>query len=274
MELTLNRLVYLLYLNRSGEENCTVTKMAKLFQVSKSTVSRNMDYFVNQGIVYADTMRLTKYGEKLAAKYAEEVELFESWISWTASVEEQENRENAMRMTVYLSEDAKKQILQKVRLNKMFQHLNHRGSITFSEFVHNLDTGSYKVPFMIYRQEMRSGRFYSMANRGFAHPAILKISGNTGLLQLKAVLMERRNLMDSIIMSGKLMNLEYDRKGEFVPAEKVGDIYQIPADAMEFTFHKDENLLIGNLLLQIYAPMGKMKMHTKRAVLSIILKAL
>ena len=273
MELTMNRLLYLLYLNRAKEEQCTVTKMAKLFQVSKSTVSRNMDYFVEQGIVYTDTMKLTTYGMGLAGKYSEEVKLFERWIEWTAPCGEQENHENAMRMAVYMSDAMKEQILQKVGLNKMFLHLNHRGSISFSEFVQEMDNGVYPVPFLIYREKIEPGKFYSMANKGFSHPAALKITGDTGVIQLKAVTMERRNILDNLIMSGKLLKLEYDNKGSFVPAEKEGDIYQIPADVMEYTFHKEERLLVGNLMIQMYAPMAGRKMHVKKAVLTIMIQA-
>ena len=63
MELTTNRLSYLFYLNRTAKKDCTVTKMAKMFSVSKSTVSRNMDYFMEQGIVFSDSMQLTAYGK-------------------------------------------------------------------------------------------------------------------------------------------------------------------------------------------------------------------
>ena len=274
MELTLNRLLYLLYLNRAEESDRTVTKMAKLYQVSKSTVSRNMDYLMEQGIVYADTMKLTTYGEKLAERYSEEVQLFERWIGLTAPCGAQTDRENAMKMAVYLGDDMKKQILQKIRLSKMFHELHYRGSISFSEFVKDMEEGNYPVSFVIYREEFRQGKFFSMADRGFAHPAILNVSGNTGMFQLKAVTMERRNVLDNLLMSGKLMKLEYQRRGQFEPVTKEGDIYLIPADALEYNFHQEENLLIGNLMLQIYAPLANKKLHKKRAVLSVIVHAI
>ena len=274
MELTMNRLLYLLYLNRADEQDRTVTKMAKLFQVSKSTVSRNMEYFVEQGIVYAGTMRLTVYGQNLSKKFAQEVDQFAKWISWTVDCDEEENRENAMQMVVHMSENMKKQLLQKIQVNKMFQHLNHRGNITFSEFSGDLVDGSYPVSFMIYREDIQQGKYLSMANSGFSHPAILKMSGDTGMIQLKAVTMERRNIMDNLIMFGKLFDLEYDQKGKFVQAAKEGDFYQIPADAFEYTFHKDEKMLIGNLMIQLFAPLANKKLHTRKAVLTLILKAI
>lgn len=90
MELTTNRLSYLFYLNRTAKKDCTVTKMAKMFSVSKSTVSRNMDYFMEQGIVFSDSMQLTAYGKGLAEKFTREVELFSQWISQTVNVDDRE----------------------------------------------------------------------------------------------------------------------------------------------------------------------------------------
>lgn len=134
--------------------------MANLFQVSKATVSRNMDYFADQGVVYEDSMRLTDYGNRLAQQYGEEVELLESWIEWTSPCGSETNCDNALKMTVHMSEDMKAQIFRKVRLNQMFQHLNHRGEIVFSEFVEDLQDGNYKIPFLIYRAEMEAGKYY------------------------------------------------------------------------------------------------------------------
>ncbi|MBD8941715.1 MAG: MarR family transcriptional regulator [Clostridiales bacterium] len=272
MELTTNRLLYLLYLNQNDKKNCTVTQMAKVFQVSKSTVSRNMDYLVEQGVVYTDTMQLTAYGQKLAAQYEEEVSLFEGWIIGNSLCDEKESRENAIEMVVNLSEGMKKQMFQKLSMNNVFNKLNHRGNVYFSEFVANLKAGSYPASFAIYREEYQKGKYISMADKGFEHPALLKVYGNTGMIQLKAVTMERRNIMDNLIMSGKLLKMDYYVKGHFEPVDKEGDFYRIPAEALEYTFHKDENLIFGNIMIQIYAPLANKKIHKKRALLSLTIQ--
>ena len=273
MELTMNRLLYLLYLNRAEECDCTISKMARLFQVSKSTVSRNLDYFVEQGIVYSDSVKLTGYGQHMAEHYSEEVELMENWVEWTASCGDKKDRENAMHMVVCLDEEMKTKMFQKIRMRRMFEHLNYRGNISFSEFAKDLEDGNYPVGFVIYREDFQDGKYFSMADKGFSHPANMKVMGENGIIQLKAVTMERRNILDNLILSGKLMKLEYSKKGNFVPVLKSGDIYQIPADAFEYNFHKDENLLIGNMTIRLYAPLANKKMHVKRAVLSLIIHA-
>lgn len=113
-----------------------------------------------------------------------------------------------------------------------------------------------------------------MADRGFAHPAILRMQGGSGVVGLKAVPMERRNLMESLVLKGKLMELEYEDKNGFSPTVKAGDFYYFPADVLDYTFHKEENLLIGNGRLQMYAPLADKKLHVRRAIFSMIIQAL
>ena len=273
MELTTNRLSYLFYLNRTEEKDCTITKMAKMFSVSKSTVSRNIDYFIAQGVIFAGSMVLTAYGKRLAESYSSEVELFRQWVSQTICIDDREVLENAMEMAVHLSESMKKQLLQKIKRNKIFEKLNHRGNIAFSEFSGYMEDGEYPISFVIYREQYDKGKNFSMADRGFAHPAILRIQGGTGVIGLQAVTMERRNLMEGLILKGKLMKLEYEDKDGFSPAAKEEDFYYFPADVLDYTFHKEENLLIGNCRMQLCAPLANKNLHVRKAVFSMVIQA-
>lgn len=274
MELTMNRLSYLFYLNRMEEKDCTVTKMAKVFSVSKSTVSRNLDYFVAQGVVFSDSMRLTMYGKELAERYDEEVELLKLWVAQTVNIDDQEVLENAMQMAIHLSPSMKQQMFQKIRRNRIFQKLTNRGQMTFSEFSGYLEDGSYPMSFVIYKEQYEKGKALSMADRGFAHPAALKVQGGAGVIALKALELERANLLESLVIRGKLMELEYEDKDGFSAAAREGDFYYIPADALDYTFHKEENLLIGCGQLQIYAPLANKKLHVKKAIISVLIQGL
>ena len=51
--------------------------------------------------------------------------------------------------------------------------------------------------------------------------------------------------MEKILYSGKLMKLEYETKADvFVPAEREDGRYEIPADALQYTYHKEERQLL------------------------------
>ena len=271
MKLTINRIQYLLYLNSTDNKKNVVTNMAKLFQVSKSTVSRNLDYFVKEGILFFDSTELTEYGKRLADRYEEEVELLSMWIRRNVPCNETEIRHNAMEMVVHLSEEMKSKMFQKIRLQSMFRGLDYEGEIVFSEFVSLLRDGIYQVPFLIYREGFKDEKWLSMADRGFEHPATLIITGDTGILQLRAVTMEHRNVLDKLLFSGKLKKLEFMHCGIFKDAMKDGDTYMIPADAMNYTFRKEEGIMVGHLVLQMSAPIGNRDFHCKKAGLSIFL---
>lgn len=113
---------------------------------------------------------------------------------------------------------------------------------------------------------------FSMAT-GVEHPAVLNVSQDgTGVLTLKPVTIERRNLMEKILYSGKLMKLEYETKSDvFVPAEGEDGRYEIPADALQYTYHKEERQMIGSVKLKMYVPLANKQLHVRTAALSILM---
>ena len=51
--------------------------------------------------------------------------------------------------------------------------------------------------------------------------------------------------MEKILYFGKLMKLEYETKSDvFVPAEGEDGRYEISADALQYTYHKEERQLL------------------------------
>ena len=78
--------------------------------------------------------------------------------------------------------------------------------------------------------------------------------------------------MEKILYSGKLMKLEYETKSDvFVPARRQRDYYEIPANALQYTYHKEERQMIGSVKLKMYAPLANKQLRVKTAVLSILM---
>ena len=164
--------------------------------------------------------------------------------------------------------------MEKIRKNSMYDKFDGRGVLEFLDIVEFMIPGDYQVAFVIQKTEpSKDDSPFSMADRGFEHPAVLSVSQNgTGILNLKPVTIERRNLMEKILYSGKLMKLEYETKSDvFVPARRQRDYYEIPADALQYTYHKPERLMIGSVKLKMYAPLANKQLHVKTAVLSILM---
>ena len=123
MEMTTKRLAYLLYLDTDEKKTVTVTELARFFQVSKASASRNISYLVSQKIVCGDSLRLTEEGKAIAGRYREELRLMEEYLQETVHLDENENRENAMQMLMFLTEGMKEQLFRRTRLNRLFQQL-------------------------------------------------------------------------------------------------------------------------------------------------------
>ena len=78
--------------------------------------------------------------------------------------------------------------------------------------------------------------------------------------------------MEKILYSEKLMKLEYETKSDvFVPARRQRDYYEIPANALQYTYHKPERLLIGSVKLKMYATLANKQLRVKTAILSILM---
>lgn len=274
MKLSGNKLSFLLYLIEEEEKECTVTKIARQFLVTKSTVSRAMDYFADQGLVAEGEgryIRLTAYGRGEAMRYAKEVDLFSWWISQSADAQISEIRENAIAMSVNMGDSVKKQILSKICRNQLFDFPMSKEELEFSDFARNVEEGEYPVTFMISREEYKKDKYFSMADRAFRHPAVLRIRNGEGTIQLQAVALERRNVLGKLIQRGKLMSMDYEEERGFTPARKDGDLYSFPADVLGYVFHKEEKMLIGSCRLQFYAPLGDMKVHVKNGIFTMII---
>ena len=276
MELESNQIAYLLYLNRADEKARSVTNMAKEFSVAKSTMSRHLAVLKQMDIVEDEgKVKLTAHGKELAKQYEEEIVLFQKWFQqYMPDCSQQAKDDSARNMVLALTPELKTKWLEKIRKNSMYDKFDSRGVLEFLDIVEYMIPGDYQVAFVIQKTEpSKDDSPFSMADRGFEHPAVLSVSQNgTGILNLKPVTIERRNLMEKILYSGKLMKLEYETKSDvFVPARRQRDYYEIPADALQYTYHKPERLLIGSVKLKMYAPLANKQLHVKTAVLSILM---
>lgn len=276
IKLTDKKFALLLYLYEKDEKACTVTQIGKQLRVTKSTISRSVDDFIDQGLVMDSQeryIRLSANGMKLAREYAQEVEDFSFWIARSSTgLDVRKVKENAMRMSLNLDSEVKNQILSRIRSSHIFSADVPNGPLRFRDFSQILDDGIYPVSFVIFRENYKKDKHFSMADEAFLHPASLKMNKGEGMIELRAVTIERRNMLGHLISRGKLMNMDYEGDDGFISAVKDGDFYSIPADALEYTFHENERMLVGSCRTQFYAPLANKKVHVKSAVFSMILK--
>ncbi len=276
IKLTDKKFALLLYLYEKEAEACTVTQIGRHFQVTKSTISRNVDDLIEQGLINDSPerlLRLSPNGMRLAQEYAREVEDFGLWIERSAAgTDARKIKENAMVMSLNLEPEIKKQILSKIRLNYIFFKDFPNGPLHFEDFAQILEDGEYPVSFVIFRENYKKDKHFSMSDEAFRHPASLKMKKGEGTIELQAVTIERRNMLGYLIQRGKLMNMDFEGDDGFEPAVKDGDFYMFPANVLEYTFHEKERMLVGSCRVRFYAPLANKKVHVRSAVFSIILK--
>lgn len=273
VEWNLMRLRFLFYLNRSDAGDRSVTAMAKTFGTSKSTISRNIEVFVNQGIVIHGSMDLSGYGRTLAEKYEKEVTEIRKYLSAVTGKSPEDMTTDAIQMVLNLSEETRQSILEKQKIQNLLLKLDDRHHPTTEEVLALIEEGNYHLPFTIYRENMEDVQrgYTSMADWGFAHPLNVSVTGGNAMVALKAVTLERRSFMEDLLIRGKLLRMKYLAGKEYLEARQEGDTYYFPLSALEFTFHKGENMLQGSTKLMMESPMKKKK-HIRAAVLTIFFK--
>ena len=74
MEITKEKLAYLLFLYNQKDTNCTVTRLAEEFGVSKSTFSRVLNSFYHENLIIQKGKGILSIkGEKLAKSYLKDI---------------------------------------------------------------------------------------------------------------------------------------------------------------------------------------------------------
>ena len=73
----------------------------------------------------------------------------------------------------------------------------------FEDFAQILEDGEYPVSFVIFRENYKKDKHFSMSDEAFRHPASLKMKKGEGTIELQAVTIERRNMLGYLIGSVK-----------------------------------------------------------------------
>lgn len=270
MEWNLMRLRFLFYLNRSEASDRSVSAMARVFGTSKSTISRNIDVFVNQGIVIHGSMELSGFGKTLAEKYEKEVFEIRKYLAALTGKSPEDMTTDAIQMVLNVSEQTVQSIMEKQKVQNLKNQIDDRKHPKTEDVLAAMEDGVYHLPFTIYRENMENVQrgYTSMADWGFEHPVEVVMENGTAMIALKAVTLERRSFMEDLIIRGKLLRMKYLAGKEYIETRREGDTYYFPLSALEFTFHKGENMLQGSTKLMMESPMKKQK-HTRAAVFTL-----
>lgn len=270
MEITKEKLAYLLFLYKQKETNCTVTRLAEEFGVSKSTFSRVLNIFYHENLIIQKGKGiLSTKGEKLAKNYFKDIAEIKLWLKNISNLSDEEAYQEALTLVLVLSNKTRYNLISDLYKKKLFEKIDKIKSISGDMLTVNLEDGKYQFVFTIYKLNKLE---ISMANDGFVHPGILEINNGKGNLILFPKEIEHESLLGNIILKGQVESLKYMLDQEFISSQNIKNSYIIPIDRLKFHYCKEERILQTSIKIKVRANVGIIHMPESCAVLNIILK--
>lgn len=270
MQLTREKLTYLLYLFKQKDMNYTVTRMAQEVGVSKSTISRVLNNFYQEGLTSEKGKgALTCQGCQLANKYLKDINKLSQWLKSVSDFNDEEAYQEALSLILTLSSSAREKIVNNTSKERLFEMIDNVKEINGDMLSANLDDGQYPFAFTIYKVNRLE---ISMANDGFYHPGILEIKMGLGRIILKPKEVERESMKGKVILKGKLETLKYLENEKFINCEIIRGDYIIPISKLRFYYSKDERVLQTSIKIKVRPSVGKQHMPVSEAIMTIIFK--
>lgn len=260
---------------KMSPESCTVTNLAKTFAVEKYTVSRAMIHLAEEGLLNRSDSRcpkLTPFGAAEAAKYADRMDIAINHLLYEG-VDTDNAQADAMYLTRYCSDNTFRVIQAMEERYRMKYALRNYRTFDGATLCRELRDGSYSLPFIIYRENVKKQENISMANEGFEHPCELSVKRGSGIVRLKSVPVIHGSASSGKKIHGKISSLKYFDGDAFRDAEQNGDFIQFPAESLRFLNIGSDSgrILHGSLCLKMTCTAGLVHMPESTAIFTILL---
>lgn len=270
MQLTREKINYLMFLYEHQENNYTVTKMAQHIGISKSTLSRVLNSFYQEGLTLEKgKAKLSCLGCKQARQYKKEIQKLTNWLIHTADFNQDDAYQEALSLILSLSDQGKLKLVNHTNIAHLFELIENIKYISGDMLSANLDDGQYSFAFTVYKED---GIQISMANDGFVHPGILNVNLGHGELLLTPKEVERESIMGKMTLKGKLSSLKYQIDNDYLESEYIQDRYIIPISQLHFYYSKEERILQASLKIRVQANVGLLHMPESDAIMTLIIK--
>ena len=270
MQITKERLVYLLFLYEHKDKGYTLTRIAQEMGISKSTVSRLLNTFYQEGLLQEKGKGdLSCQGCQLARNYQKDINKLADWLQDSADFNHNEAYQEAVILILTLTKEAREKLVNNTSKERLFKLIHNVKEISGDMLAAHLDDGEYPFAFTIYKNDRTS---ISMANDGFYHPGILKVKLGHGELVFKPREVEHESIMGKIILKGKLDTMKYQVDNEYFLSKVLRGDFIIPVSKLHFHYSREEKLLQASLKVKLIPEVGIIHMPESEAVLTIMFK--
>ncbi len=285
----------LLELLLRDDEDKRPNKIAEALHIKDYDISRRLRALADIGLVDRGNQRkplLSDKGAETAKKYNDRVS-GTARIFMAHGMEKAQAYDNAMKIAVNCDDKLfelfgfLKGCIEIARIKDV---VANRRSFSGRLLEKDMAAGEYPLNFTLYRlakkkkgddsqpMEMNDNKIFSMANRGFEHPAKLVITRDEAYVLLTVRDMDERSLSTGELMRGRLKRLEYRTGSGFVCAydDKTDSAYvRLPLAAFRFTnisgSDKRKAVLHGILVLGVECTTGIGHMPHSTCVLDIVM---
>lgn len=272
MELTAVKLNYLFLLYEQEENAHTVSSLAKILGVAKSTVSRTIHCLEEQGFLVKDTFLLTEYGKNIARQYLEERNIIADWLMSEQHISYELAMNDATAFILSVSKDMKEIVLGKARNAMLWEKISKIEHLDGQTVTSLFADGTYALPFTMYREKSGKHNFISMSDRAFHHPASFIVKNGTGMVHLLGREIEETSKLGCLKLKGRLVTLKYLWNHKYLLAGQDQSRFIIPLDSLEFHYNSEEKMLQGSVKLKMSCSVGSVHMPESVAIMTVLIR--
>lgn len=262
--MTTLKMKILLYLLQRENNDCSMTHIAQLFGVNKSSVSRAMKWFEEHNMIEKKGRRIevTFYGQKEGNLIRSKRNIILEWLLMNGKTAALAKEEALELVSIFSDETIMglKDHLQKYKLRQLFMHHQRLSGYQIQS---QLEESDYSFSFTVYKTDKSDMLQLSMANEALEHPLRVHIANGKGTVYLKTKMMKKKNF------TGKMQSLKYWDGHSYLEAGRDDDLFFFPLSVIEFTGISDENLIQGQLKIKMKSTVGMLHMPESEALLVI-----
>lgn len=212
---------------RTGYGGVTVTGLAKTLGEEKYSISRAVASLSADGLIDKSNPRsplLTDEGKYTARYYNTRINTILNGLRHKGvGIENAEN--DAFYLAMYCSDQTFEAVKALEQRSSFKSEIGSMVSFSGELLDKKLKDGTYRFPYIIYRESIVNGTNISPFNSAFEHPCLLEINNGVGTV---------RFWYKSNYQGKRIKSFEYFLNGKYYSTEMVGDILHFPIEAVVF----------------------------------------
>lgn len=270
-ELTMIRMKMLFAILHNQNKTVKAATIAQVLGVSKSTISRALEYFQRENIVKKEVLQLTTVGEEMVARYWQQKETLLEWLVDSADMSRIEAEEEALGIILNTKERTLDAWIRRLENEERNAVLCEMDGFCEKCIDYLLDDGEYDISFTIYKDDSRKHMQVSMANDGFHHPGTLNVKKGVGIIRLESKKVVRTSGGMRGLFGGRVDNVAYLKENHYIDAVHEGNVWKFPISCMRFTYNKGERILMGSTMLRFSCMVYNINMPESIALFTMTL---